>query len=182
MKSDPKLEPILVWDDAGHLAETAVTALVDGEVALLPEQAVRHAGACALCAERVGIAAMLALEIADALEARAELGLARADEPVAAAIPVRRPLPLGALAAALAVAVVGILPSLRALPTLAVRLPSIVVHGLPVYMHAVAIALGQAHRRGVFFEVWATAVVLLVVAGLSVARLAPRPLTYKGAS
>jgi cytoskeletal protein CcmA (bactofilin family) len=179
MKSEPKLEPALVFDPTGHLAETAVTALVDGELAILPEQAIVHADKCSACADRIGRAALLAVEIAGVLEERAS----RAAVPAVARVAVRerRPLPVATVAAALVIAVIGVLPSLRALLTLAVRLPSLVVHGLPVYGHALALALSHAEGNGVLFEVWLMTAILLVVAGVGIARFAPRPLRYPGA-
>ncbi|MET0341722.1 MAG: hypothetical protein ABW252_12025 [Polyangiales bacterium] len=69
------LERALVWDPAGHLAEAAVAAVADGELALLPSDAVQHAETCPLCAERVGQAALFALEIAEGLDADFALAL-----------------------------------------------------------------------------------------------------------
>jgi cytoskeletal protein CcmA (bactofilin family) len=177
MNPQSKLEPALVFDATGHLAETAVTALVDGELAILPDEAVAHADTCALCADRIGRAALLAVEIDLALEHRA----ARAPGVAEAVVHSRRPLPVAALAAALAVAVLGVVPQLRDLLTFVVRLPSIVVHGLPVYGHALALALRHAEGSGALLKVWGLTAVLLVVAGVAVARLAPRAWHYRGA-
>ena len=65
--ADQKLDASLVWDPAGHLGEIALTALADGERELLPDQAVVHAASCRLCEERLGSAALLAVEIAGAM-------------------------------------------------------------------------------------------------------------------
>ena len=181
MNTQSKLESALVWDGTGHLAEAAVTALVDGELGLLPDDAVGHAGECALCAERVGQAALLAVDIDGALEARRQA--ARAVVPVlASAAQVRRPLPWVALAAAFVIAVAGQAPTLRELPAVMVRLPAVVIHALPVYARAAALAMGQAHSSGLLLKTWFATATLLVVAGFLIARLAPRPMTYKGAS
>jgi len=63
----PMLEDSLVWSTTGHLAEAAIAALVDGEGVLLPEHAVQHAVTCAACCEQVGLAALFALEVDEAL-------------------------------------------------------------------------------------------------------------------
>ena len=181
MKMEPKLEAALVWDGAGHLAETAVTALVDGELGILPDDAVRHAEGCSLCAERVGQAALLAVDIDVALEARRRVARAVAPVP-ASAVEARRPLPWVALVAAFVVAVAGQVPTLRELPTVMVRLPAVVLHALPVYARAAALAMGQAHSSGLLLKTWFATATLLVIAGFLIARLAPRPLRYERAS
>ena len=82
----PKLEASLIWDAAGHLAEVAVAVLADGELALLPRDAVQHAGSCPVCTERVGQAALFAFEVVEAIGLEAEaLALVPRLEPTAPA-------------------------------------------------------------------------------------------------
>jgi len=181
MNTQPKLEAALVWDGAGHLAEAAIAALVDGELGLLPDEAVGHAGECPLCAERVGQAALLAVDIDIALEARRRAARALAPVP-ANAVHVRRPLPWVALAAAFVIAIAGQVPALRELPAVMVRLPSVVLHALPVYARALALAMGQAHSSGLLLKTWFATATLLIIAGSLVARLAPRSMSYRRAS
>src|SRR4051812_23839877 len=94
---DQKLDSSLVWDHE-HLAETALQALADGELDLLPETAVMHVAACAHCDQRLAAVALQAVELAGALAAPAP---AAAAAPVSA--PSRRRFPLPAFAAALVV-------------------------------------------------------------------------------
>ncbi|HEY3595392.1 MAG TPA: hypothetical protein VGL13_16005 [Polyangiaceae bacterium] len=177
MKSEPKLEPSLVWGDGGHLADAAVTAMIDGELALLPVEAVTHADACASCADRIGRAALLALQMADVLHARAAIE----EAPQRVGLE-RRPLPLGALAAALAIAVIGMVPSLRGMLGLVARVAALLVHGLPVYARAFALAMSHAETRGMLVQLWMVAMAVLLLGGLCVARLVPRPMRYPGVS
>ncbi|EYF02167.1 hypothetical protein [Chondromyces apiculatus] len=69
MECDDKLPLDLVWQDDGHLGEVALSALADGEVALLPDAAVVHAESCASCASALGAAALLSLRVGESLVA-----------------------------------------------------------------------------------------------------------------
>jgi hypothetical protein len=145
------LDDALLWDDAGHLSEPALQALADGELEILPSQAMRHAQACGSCNERVGEIALFALEIADALA----LQQGAPNPQLAAAKP-----PLRAIALALLVALVAGLPALRG------SLPQLVRLGSPSLWHSTARALAQglvhAGQSGVLnVIVWTSAAGLL---------------------
>jgi len=158
----PQLDSSLVWDQGGHLAEAALTALADGELDLLPEQAVAHAVGCRLCDERLGRAALLAVDIAETLANR-RLGI----------VSVRRPLPAAAFAGALAIALVGLVPALSGVVAKLARIPTLVAHATPVLARGLTRAVGDASGSGTFLVVgWATAA-LLVLAGVMIARRAP---------
>ena len=110
------LDNDLVWDQAGHLSDVALNAIVDAESGILPRSANEHAEGCEQCALRIGQLAQLSLEIDSALLGS---GLARA--PSAShvtshvALKAARGLPLMELALALVLALVGQLPTLQAL-------------------------------------------------------------------
>ncbi|WP_437646083.1 hypothetical protein [Sorangium sp. So ce362] len=108
MQNDDKLAPDLVWQADGHLTEIALTALGDGEEAILPEGALAHVARCPCCSAELGQAALLSLRAGELLRAQAAPGGAR--EPAAA----RAPLPVPALAFALAISALGAVPSLVA--------------------------------------------------------------------
>ena len=101
--TEGKLDHASVWTEQGHLAEPALHALADGELSLLPNDAVEHAAHCPPCGDRVGEIALFALEIAGAL--RPQLVAA----PLAAAR-----VPLRLVAFSLLIACVTGLPELRA--------------------------------------------------------------------
>jgi hypothetical protein len=108
----------------GHLTETALTCVADGEVHLLRVGALDHLDGCDLCTHRLGEAALLSIVAGEALGDRAALVVAApatlAHAPEAhltqASAPlrgrVRRPLPVAAIAAALLIAVVTAGPAL----------------------------------------------------------------------
>jgi hypothetical protein len=170
-KSDPKLDASLVWDQTGHLAETAVTALADGELGLLTDPAVEHSRRCGVCAERVGSAALLAVEIADALGMRAPMPA-----------PARRPLPVLAVVATLAIAVAGLLPALGELVANLGRLPILIAHTYPVLARGIALIIAAASGSWAFAAVGWLSVGLLLLAGVVIARLVPRQRGQQGAS
>ncbi len=161
------LERELVWQDDGHLTDVAVTAFADGQVELLPESARAHATVCGACAERIGAAALLSL---DAGQALAEAALSPAPAPVQA----RHPLPTAAIAAALVLALLGVVPSLPILRALLVQTPSLLLHAIPALVHSAAVVLSSSANPVELAVLWCAVAVMLMAAGLVVARVAPR--------
>lgn len=84
------------WDGAGHLAELALVALADGQDALVDADARRHVETCEACADRLAALALESLEVGALLE--------RQRAP--------RRLPIAAVGGAVALAAVGLVPSL----------------------------------------------------------------------
>ncbi len=169
---DQHLPADLVWRDDGHLHEATVTALSDTQYAVVPPDAATHADACDACAERVGAAALLSLSVGQALEGTAL---------VPALATARRPLPRAALATALLLAAAGALPSLWQAPARLAALPRTLMDATPVLvasLHAVLRGLSSHSAWLSFATVFAAALMLLV--GFSIARQAPRELSWKG--
>ncbi|MEY4508774.1 MAG: hypothetical protein RLZZ450_896 [Pseudomonadota bacterium] len=158
----PMLEDSLVWQTTGHLAETAISALVDGEGALLPEQAVQHAVSCSECSERVGLAALFALEVTDALRV-----------PSAAREHAVTPLPVTLPALSLVLALVA------GAPLLATLQASSPAHVLARLARLIAHAVQALRAPGVAELTWLAAA-LLVGAGVLVARGATRARAHGG--
>jgi hypothetical protein len=155
-----ELPESLCFEADGHVTDVVVTCLADGEITLIPPAAAAHVDACDACTARLGVEALLSVGATDALLAAANA--ARAPAPIVLAAPLasakprdawreplssappsrrRRPLPVGAIAAALFVAVLGALPgwmdSLRELRTV---VPGY-LHALPLWSHALAAVL-----------------------------------------
>ncbi|MEZ4372446.1 MAG: hypothetical protein R3B07_16585 [Polyangiaceae bacterium] len=96
-------------DDTGHLSEEAIVACADGQLDLVTPLALQHLDGCVACGEQVGAAAELSLHFDLALAPELEaLAPAAATQ---AAIPARRAVPKAAIAAALLLAALGVLPS-----------------------------------------------------------------------
>jgi hypothetical protein len=161
-KIDQQLEASLVWDQDGHLAETALHALADGELGLLPEQAVTHTAACRRCDERLAVVALLAVDIGEALaKRRPEL------------VSARRPLPVAAFVAALSIAVVGLIAELGGMAAKVTRLPILIAHASPVLARGITLAVGGASGSAAFVAAGWVAAALLVWGGVMIARRAP---------
>lgn len=163
------LEPELVWQEDGHLGEVAITALADGELDLLPATARDHAAICDACSERVGQAALQALAL---------------DAELAALAPVRRPLPVVAIAAALLLAVGGLLPFAGSFVARVTTLARFVAADLPLLARTAALLARSVSSRAadVWPFAWLAAAMVLFVTGLVVARLAPRRAAKDGGS
>jgi hypothetical protein len=159
-----------VFDREGHLTEVALTALADGERALLPDAALEHLDGCEACGARLGEQALFSLSLDDAL-ARA----VPAPESAPAAFPV------AALVGALVLALLGAVPSLMHASRWLPSLPSMLVEGALVALRA-GIALLKVGLSGApaVVAVSALAAVVLAAMGLLVARLAPREIAWKG--
>ena len=130
----------LVREADGHLADAALACIADGEVDLVPPASLEHLDGCDRCSHRLGEAALLSIAAREALVAAplvlsparpAELALPVTmggdppyppPQPVQEATPAlvpaterpraRRPLPVAAIAAALAIALVTGFPSI----------------------------------------------------------------------
>lgn len=198
MDSNERLPDELVWQD-GHLSEIALTALADGEEAILPEQAAAHAAGCGACGAALGHAALLSLRVGEALreapapavaqaalpeEARAaEAGAAGGAASASVAPSPAWPLPVAGIVAALVIAAIAAAPGL------------ILNRGeLPEILQAAGVAMAMAGRAvravvggaaeapGWFAALpWMSAAVLVVI-GLAVARAGQRRVTVEGGS
>jgi hypothetical protein len=163
MKGPEQLPKELVWTGQGHLSEVAMTAIADGEEAILPRDAFGHLGICEACAAGVENAASLSASISRALTA-----------PVAeqAAAEARLVFPVWAATVAVAVAAVATLPNLGAVHGWMGRMWWALREGTPVLTRQAVTFLPRAWNWLPMMSL--TAAMLLLLVGLSVARLAPR--------
>jgi hypothetical protein len=117
------LPDALLFEPDGHLTDTALTCVADGELDLVPPTALAHLDGCDLCSHRLGEAALLSVAAGDALvtvssqAARAPViagpaAIVSRPESAGRAAKARRPLPVWAIAAALLVSVVTAGPAL----------------------------------------------------------------------
>ncbi len=134
-RAPEQLPDELVFEADGHVSEVALTCVADGEIAIVPPQALSHLEGCEQCTARLGAAALLSIGVGEALradEVMAEVALvtraiaaraAPAAFVTATAAKVeqakeapssrrRRPLPRVAIAAALLIAAVAAAPTL----------------------------------------------------------------------
>jgi hypothetical protein len=185
-----ELPESLCFEVDGHVSDVVVTCLADGEIAILPAAALAHVDACHACTARLGTEALLSVNATDALraaasEARAPLRIVTA----APALPApgraagrdavwsaptpsssarkRRPLPIGAIAAALCVAALGMMPGWSdTLHNLRTVVPDY-LHALPIWSHALEAVLRSLlqSRSGVALR-WMIAAVFIAAGSL----------------
>lgn len=197
MDNQEQLPSELLFEQDGHVTEVVLACLADGELALVPEAAAAHVDACDTCTARLGAAALRSLDAGEALH---EIGVTTAmpTTAVKAARPVprarlealppqraaepspraRRPLPYGAIGAALLVAIVagapGLLDTAAALPGL--------LRSVPV-LARVVVGLLRGAPEGLLNAAlllrWASAAVL-IVAGWVVARTMTQKQSLQG--
>jgi hypothetical protein len=165
MKGPEELPTELVWTSEGHLSDVAMTAIADGEEAILPRDAFGHLGTCAACAAGVENAASLSASVSRALSAPMPVEAARV-------APAGLAFPVWAAALAMGVAAVATLPNLGAMRAWVGRMWWALHEGTPVLTrHAVSV-LPRAWNVLPLMSL--TAAMLLLLVGLSVARFAPR--------
>ncbi len=184
-----ELPESLCFEVDGHVTDVVVTCLADGEIAILPAAALAHVDACHACTARLGTEALLSVGATDAL--RAAASETRAPLRIVAAVPVqaaparaagrdapwfaptpsssrkRRPLPIGAIAAALCVAALGMMPSWSdTLHNLRTVVPDY-LHALPIWSHALEAVLRSLlqSRSGVALR-WMVAAVFIAMGSL----------------
>jgi len=165
MTGPEQLPKELVWTGEGHLSEVAMTAIADGEEAILPRDAFGHLGICAACAAGVENAASLSASISRALSAPVPVEATRTVE-------ARIAFPVWAATLALAVAAVATLPSLGAGRAWMGRMWWAFREGTPLLTRHAASFLPRAWNWLPVMSL--SAAMLLLLVGLSVARLAPR--------
>ncbi|HEX8792025.1 MAG TPA: hypothetical protein VF765_13815 [Polyangiaceae bacterium] len=181
MIEDSKLPRELVWDGA-HVSDLGLTAIADGQEAIVPADAVTHAQVCEWCAGRLGRTALLSAAVGEGVrEARPALASAQARGARASA----NPSPWRALILGCTVAVLAAVPSL---PQLAARLGNVVAfgkvlsaHGLPVLVRGIAMASRDDVSRGIQLAT-IVASVLLVLMGLAIARTRSRASSERSVS
>jgi hypothetical protein len=168
MKDDQKLPRELVWDGA-HVSEVALTAIGDGQEAIVEANAVAHVDSCEWCAGRLGRIALLSAAVGQAVAAT---------RPASASSPVRvksaAPRPWGALAAGLLVAVLAALPMLQHFERWLSYALAFATRGVPVLARGgVALATSDAVTRALPVATLAASA-LLVVMGCAIARARSR--------
>jgi hypothetical protein len=182
-----KLPLELLVDASGHLSEEGATVLADGQDDLCPLRVLEHAEACPTCQLRIGEAALLSASVSEAMSATApSRGLATAAQEASSgatrtrsSMRVPRQLPLVALAAAFAVALLGALPALLRLPHAVVGFTSTCECVVPALLRSLTRVLRAPHATlGPIATVAPIAAALvLTMAGLLVARELPRART-----
>lgn len=164
MKAPEELPRELVWTSEGHLSDVAMTAIADGEEAILPRDAFGHLGLCDACALGVERAAALSADVNLALAAPLESAKEEAKAHIA--------FPYWAAALATAVGALATFPNLGVLKAWIARMWWAFREGTPLVTRHVALVLPHASRLLPLMSL--AAAMLLLLAGLSVARLAPR--------
>ena len=179
-----ELPESLCFEVDGHVTDVVVTCLADGETTILPASAMAHVDACNACTARLGTEALLSVSATDALqaaasEARAPLrlvapvkalpapSLAAGRTAPAPSSRKRRPLPIGAIAAALCIAAIGALPGfMDTLHHLRTVVPDY-LHALPIWSHALEAVLRSLlqSRSGVALR-WMIAAVFIAMGSL----------------
>jgi hypothetical protein len=165
MNDDRKLPRELVWEGT-HLSELAMTALADGQEAILDAGAIAHVDACEWCAGRLGRTALLAEAVGLAVT-QARPASSRAPARAAHA-------PWRALGAGLVVAMLAGLPAMAHLGRLLDYVRVFFTRGVPVIARGgFALATSESVTRALPAATLAASA-LLVVMGLMIARTRSR--------
>jgi hypothetical protein len=160
-EASPELLPNeLLWAEGGHASDIALTALADGQLAILPPSVLAHVERCTPCATHLGHAALLSLHAGAELAAKVE------HERVTA----RRPLPRLAIGLGLFVALIGLVPSILDGTSHAYA------RDLPLFAHGLRTLAHRLDAPGSVVGLFVTyaAASLLVLMGIAVVRILPK--------
>lgn len=145
----------LLWADGGHASDVVLTALADGEDAIVPEAARRHVHQCVHCTHALGRVALLSVHASEELErvrpVAAELVQPERAKPRVVVMPDAAPqwrLPWVALAAALVLAALGSVPTLASAPADVAGGARAFVQNLPLALRHVTVAVRAAGDAG----------------------------------
>jgi hypothetical protein len=156
----------LLWAAGGHASDVVLTAMADGQVAVVPPAVLAHVDQCRSCTTHLGNAALLSLHTGR------EIAMVAREADAAA----RAPLPRLFIALGLAFAVLGLVPSLADAPADIGGAKSFAMHDVPMFVNG----LGTLGRRllepGSPIGVALTygAAVLLVIMAFALVRLLPK--------
>jgi len=156
----------LLWAAGGHASDVVLTAMADGQDAIVPPVVIAHIDRCSSCTTHLGNAALLSLH------AGREIALVARAADLAA----RAPLPRLAIILGLVVAVLGLVPSLLDGRSEIGSAKTWAFHDVPMF----ASGLGTLFRRllepgsPVGLALTYGAAALLVVMGLTLVRLLPK--------
>jgi hypothetical protein len=165
VKAPEQLPIELVWTEEGHLSEVAMTAIADGEEAILPRDAFGHLGLCEACAAGVEGAASLSIAVSRAFSDPAPVETTEA-------VKVLIPFPARAAALAVVVGALATVPNLVAIYGWVGRMWWALREGTPILTRQAVTFLPRAWSWLPVMSL--TAAMLLLLVGFSVARLAPR--------
>lgn len=155
----------LLWADGGHASDVVLTALADGQTDIVPATVRAHVEHCSVCTTHLGHAALLSLHAGAELAAKAEHEHATA----------RRPLPRLAIVLGLAVAAIGLLPSILDPQGDVTAVQSFVTRDVPLFLRGLrtlAVRLGEPGSAAGIFVTYGAAV-LLVAMAVAVVRFLP---------
>ncbi|MDF2694490.1 MAG: hypothetical protein K0S65_2873 [Labilithrix sp.] len=156
----------LLWAGGGHASDVVLTALADGQSSIVPLAVRKHVEHCTICTTHLGHAALLSLHTGTELIARAQHE--RASE--------RRPLPRLAIALGLAVAAIGLLPSVLDAESGIGNLRTFATRDVPLFVQGLGTLARRLDDPGSYAGTFVTyaAAAMLVVMGMAVARILPK--------
>ena len=163
---NPMLPEELLWAEGGHASDVVLTALADGQAAILPPPVIAHVHACAACTKHLGGAVLLSLHAGTELALAARAPLVRAPSP-------RLPIALG-----LALAVLGLVPRLldASGPSSLAAVKAFAAHDVPLLVTAAGTIGRKLVEPGSALGLALTYGALTLVVGMAVAlvRLLPQ--------
>jgi hypothetical protein len=154
----------LLWAEGGHASDVVLTALADGQNAVVPASVRAHVDGCAACTIHLGNAALLSLH------ARREMTAVAEDARAPKRVP-RLPVALGLLVAGL-----GLVPSLLDRPLEPAGVRTFVTHEAPVLASALRTLAARLLEPGspVGLALTYGSAALLVLMAFAVMRLLPK--------
>lgn len=169
----------LLFEEDGHVSDVCVTAVADGEIALVPQVALDHLDACDACGARLGEAALLAATAHAALfgapREAANGTTSRLDLAPASPRRSQRPLPIAAIAVALLVAVITASPAVADAVMAVPEVVKAAIGWAPTLLRVAANVAWSGPSLGpTWIAVKGLSAVMFVLTGLSLARWTAR--------
>jgi len=168
MTTGPCIPAELSWLDDGHVSDVVLTAMADGEEAVVLPAARDHVAACEACSARLAEAALLTLRASELLGSGA-LEVPARSKPRAA-------VPLRAIAVALMLAAIGAVPLFVDAVTGLPATSAMVTRALPILARSAVVLLRHGSvglERATTLVSWLTAGIAVVV-GFLIARAGRR--------
>lgn len=172
MSTNDMLPWELIWRHDGHVTDEVVTAMADGEEAIVPAIALEHVAGCDACSRRMGESALASAQVGSGL-AMASAELRKTARPR---------FPAGLVAAALVLAIAGMIPAALRAPAWLASTGAALIHDFPVLMRTMALIVRTVPQGygSTLVMMGLVSAAILIAAGVGIARAMSRVRSAEG--
>jgi hypothetical protein len=157
----------LLFTESGHASDIVLTAIADGELAIVPSKVMAHVEACPTCGRQLGHVALLALHAGRELTFAKDAGVIGIPEATRSEI--LRAIPWRMILAGLGVALLGAIPALFSAVDHAPARLAMIMRSVPTFVQSISVVargLAEGHEEIGVVVTFASALLMIAVAAV----------------